>query len=311
MAHTRVVRSVLVVLALLPLLAACGGADVATAPPSSEHPQRKVPAYFPDAFGGDGQVPALVLRGEHDTALKPYTYCLANGCADGALGLGGPLADVGKADAVAFWFPEDDWTFGATFVQEGVDCARSFIGEVTSTGDGGHEIAPAGPAGRYRVDVFGQKDGRDAAYSFLWTTRHDAPLPDAVTGSAAVFANHDGALDSYGIELGVQNLARYPEHARARIVVTDAAGDSTTVEPHWHARCSDPGQLWFSSRYVDPGAVDATGWTLDDGPFVYDVTLTLDGEDYHAHTVWPDDEDADFAPHATLTWDDAPPVFAG
>ena len=61
--------------------------------------------------------------------------------------------------------------------------------------------------------------------TFRWTTSRDGALPGPATGSAAVLADHDGELDSYGVEVFVQDLADQPRQAAATVTVTQCAGD--------------------------------------------------------------------------------------
>ena len=132
-------------------------------------------------------------------------------------------------------------------------------------------------------------------------------FPEAATGSAAVLADHDGELDSYGVELYVQDLAEQPREASATVTVTSAQGRSVTLTPRWDDECYSEGSLSF--RASDDQGRRAT--ELGAGPFTYDVALTLDGTTYHGTGTWPDDETEDIAPHVRLTWAPPLPVYAG
>ena len=55
------------------------------------------------------------------------------------------------------------------------------------------------------MDVFARGNG-DVITTFRWTTPVSGAMPAEAGGSAAVLADHDGELDSYGVELSVTNL---------------------------------------------------------------------------------------------------------
>jgi hypothetical protein len=86
------------------------------------------------------------------------------------------------------------------------------------------------------VDVFGRGNG-DVITTFRWTTPVTGAMPAKASGSAAVLADHDGELDSYGVELSVTNLDVRPARAAAVITVTGASGETTAITPRWHRPC--------------------------------------------------------------------------
>jgi hypothetical protein len=248
----------------------------------------------------------LELDGER-VRLDPWSYCYRSACADGAARP--PFAEVGERDAVAFSFPGAGWRFTATFRDAAPPtCARSLAAPVRTTGAHTFEVAPAGPAGRWYVDLFGRgPDGGDVATTFRWTTTADGALPGAATGTAAVLASDDGALDSYGVELWLQDLATTPIDADARITVTAAGGGSVTLAPHRRRGCTGVGAVSFTG----PASLGRRATALGDGPFAYDVDLTLDGTTYHGTGTWPDDESPDEAPTVPLRWSPELPAYRG
>ena len=262
-----------------------------------------------EAVGGGGFEPGdvtpVVLQLEGGPVeLAPWTYCLGNGCADGA-----PPAEphhVGSPAEVRFTFARDDWTFDATFKEHGDECARMITLPVEKTGDQEFVIRPAGLAGDWDVDVFGRGNG-DVITTFRWTTPVDGEMPPPASGSAAVLAEHDGELDSYGVELGVTNLEVRPQRATAVITVTSAPGETSAITPRWQRSCYSEGDLWFTAPRSDGLAATRIGA----GPFTYTVDLTLDGTTYQGVGTWPTDETPDAAPHVPLTWTPELPSYDG
>ncbi len=254
--------------------------------------------------GGPGidDVPDFTFEtADGDVAVPPWTWCYGNGCADG-----GPSERprVLAGDSLVFSWPEDGWEFQATFREPGARCPRSLTVPVADLGDHRYRITPAGPAGRWHVDVFGNGSSGDAITTVEWTTTSEGPVQEPV-GTVSVLTEHDGELDSYGVELSVDHLAATPRTASARVVVTAASGRSVTLEPQRARGCQAAGSLWFSS----PDRVGRRALALGDGPFGYRVELTLDGRTYVGTGSWPDDEIADMAPATALTWEPALPAY--
>jgi hypothetical protein len=292
-------------------LAGCGD-EQATAsrnPGVTETPATTPTPGLPDVvdWDGDGWAPPITLDLDgRRVDLDPWTACYGKGCADGAPRA--PFVDVGERDGVPFSFPDSGWTFEATFRSgEYGDCPRAITVPVEKTSDRTFVVTPAGPAGRWYVDVFGRGPGADVVTTFTWTTRQDGALPGPASGSAAVLADHDGELDSYGVEFDVQDLAEQPKQASATVTVTSAEGRSVTLAPRWHDECFSEGSLSF--RASDEQGRRAT--ELGAGPLTYDVALTLDGTTYHGVGEWPTDETEDIAPHVPLTWTPALPAYRG
>jgi len=249
--------------------------------------------------------PVTLHLSADDVVLDPWSWCWESGCVDGWHG--GDLESVGSPSEVPFSFPEADWEFTATFNEHGVKrCPRRISVPVAAADDGTWLLRPAGPAGVWDVDLFGRGPGGDVITTFTWTTPADGGAP-APSGSAAVLADHDGELDSYGVEIGVDNLAGQPREASASVTVTGADGRSVTIDTRPQRECSSEGSLWFTAG--DEAGRAAT--EIGAGPFEYVVELTLDGTTYAGRGTWPDDETDDIAPHVPLTWTPALPAYTG
>jgi hypothetical protein len=266
-------------------------------------------APLPDVaeWDGEGYGPPITLDLDGERIdLDPWTTCYGNGCADGQPRP--PYVDVGQRDTVPFSFPDAGWTFEATFrTGDYTDCPRAITVPVRKTGDRTFEVTPAGPPRRWLVDVFGRGPGGDVITTFTWSTRVAGALPGPATGSAAVLADHDGELDSYGVEIFVQDLASQPRQASATVAVTSAGGESVTIAPRRERKCYSEGSLSFMAS--DDQGRQAT--QLGAGPFTYDVALTMDGRTYHGLGTWPADETEDIAPHVPLTWTPELPAYEG
>jgi hypothetical protein len=162
-------------------------------------------------------------------------------------------------------------------------------------GEGEFVLRPAGYADTYDVTLFARGNG-DLFTTFRWTTPTDGPLPK-LRARLAVLANHDGAVDSYGVELLLSNLAQTPRKAAARITVQASNGDGLTFEAkqaRW--RCPPEGTVYWDGP--DDKGLAAT--TLGDHPFTYKVELMLDGERYVASATWPHDEISGNEPSVSL-----------
>jgi hypothetical protein len=266
-------------------------------------------AHVPAVLGGgpsDGPPPVTLHLDSGDVELDAWTWCWDNGCADGAPG--DDLTDAGSPETVDFSFPRDDWSFTATFKEHRPgECGRQISVPVGRTDDGTWHLEPAGPAGTWDVDLSGNGDGGDVVTTFTWTTPVDGTLPGPATGSAAVLADHDGRLDSYGVEIIVSDLSAHPRSARASVVVTAADGRSVFIPTRRERGCWSEGSLMFTAS--DRAGRAAT--TLGAGPYTYTVDVTLDGTTYTGVGEWPTGETEDFAPHVPLTWTPALPAYTG
>ncbi len=246
--------------------------------------------------------PVTVRYGDKAVVLHPYTYCYGNGCADGMPPKDPP--DVGSPDEVEVDFPLDGWSFEATFTADDTACGRAQTVGIEKSDDGSATLAPVGRAGSYVVTLFGRGDG-DLVTTFRWTTPSDGSLPRP-RAQIAVLADNDGEVDSYGVELGVSNLATTPERVSATVTVTAANSRSLTFDAtHTTQTCLPEGSVAWGGP-DDDGLAAAR---LGPGPFTYRVVLMLDGARHVATARWPDDEIRGNEPSVGLRFTPALPAM--
>lgn len=227
--------------------------------------------------------PVTVRYFDRQIELAPWSYCYDRGCADGIPPTDPP--DVGGPEQVLVEFPLPGWSFTASFTPAGERCGRVQEVPLEETGDGEFLLRPAGYAGPYDVMLFGQGNG-DLAVTFRWNTPTDGPLP-VPEARLAVLADHDGEVDSYGVELSLTNLAQTPNEASATITVRARNGEEITFEAtRARSKCVPEGSVYWD----EPDRQGLAAAALGDSPFTYGVDLSLDGARYSATVTWPDDE---------------------
>jgi hypothetical protein len=248
----------------------------------------------------DAPPPVTVHFFDESVALRAWTYCYGNLCADGSPPAA--PADVGSPPQVLVEFPLPDWSFTASFQPAGEPCGRIQDAPVDSSGDGRFLLRPVGRAGTYDVTLFGRGNG-DLFTTFRWTTPSDGPLPEP-EARLAVLADHDDGVGSYGVELELANLARTPQQASARITVRSADGGEVTFD----ATRSEDGCFPEGTVYWDgPDAKGQEAAGLGEGPFSYRVEVVLDGSRHVAEAEWPADEIAGNEPSVALEFTPALP----
>ena len=241
-----------------------------------------------------------VRTGDTSFHLRPWTYCYLTACVDGMPPSDPP--DVGEARRVEIEFPLDGWTFEATFEPVGVKCPRRQTVPVEKTGEHTFALEPAGLADTYDVTLFGKGNG-DLFVTFRWTTPHDGPMP-VPEARLAVLADHDGAVDSYGVELWLSGLRAAPRSASAEVTVTAANGRSLSFEAVRAKGCFGEGVMYWDG----PDRAGLRAADLGPGPFTYDVVVMLDGVRYAARAAWPADEIQGNEPSVALEF--SPPLPA-
>jgi hypothetical protein len=268
---------------------------------------------------GKKAAPVVLRLPDRDITLRAWTTCWSGPpnlfrhssayCADGAPGLSGTLDDVGSPEAVEFWFGMPGWKFDVGFKQLGTDCPHTWTVPAVTTGRQTFRATPAGPPGRYQVTLEGRGKQGDVFMSFVWTTPSAGPA-NQPTGYLALITEHDGDLDSYGVELGISHLRDQPVRSSAVVTATAANGESRSVrvdraDDGSGRGCYDAGSLFFTRG--DEVGKQFLG--LGPAPFTYEVALTLDGTTYTGTATWPRDEKKDEAPNTALTFDPPLPAY--
>lgn len=304
-----------VLLSIAVLFAGCGGDDDVTAgtsPSTEAGPGSTAPATTtvpPEDRGGpddpSSAPPPVVVTGAGPAMeLEPWTYCYGALCADGAPPEDPP--DVGATDTVQVAFPLDDWTFEATFEAVGQECPRRITVPVVEGPDGSLAVEPAGRPGTYDVTLFGRGDGEgggDLFVTFRWTTSAEGVLPEPAA-RLAVLADHDGVVDSYGVELVLSDMAATPTAADATITVRSREGREHRFTATLQASCVSEGSVSWNGPIEDGEVASALGTA----PFTYEVEVVLDGVSHRAVAVWPGEQIAGNEPSVALTFD--PPLTA-
>lgn len=254
---------------------------------------------------GAGGPPSVAVRGGGDAVeLQPWTWCWTSGCADGAPPQ--DPVDLGRSEELVLSFPEGGWEFEAAFSPAGQPCGRVQNAPVEQVAEGEYRVVPAGPAGTYNVDLFGRGPQGDVVVTVQWTTVTDGPMP-IPAASLAVLADNDGTVDSYGVDLLLDDLAATPQQAKATIDVTSAEGRSLMVDAaQLQGDCQEDGWVLFNGT-IEQGRQAAA---LGTAPFTYDVDLVLDGQRYAATATWPDDVLEDSGSAVALVFDPPLPTLA-
>ena len=299
-------------------LAACGGERSTVSESPTVPPSRPVSGVTPVASStpisaepsvdGIPRPPGVVVsNGSTVLELAPWTYCIETTCADGFPP--DPLPSAGTGDELEVTFPLAGWTFDAAFQRAGEPCSRTQTIALQQTGPTSFRLGPAGPAGSYKVELFGRGEG-DLFVSFGWTTTVDGPMPEP-QAHLGVLADNDGRVDSYGVELVLSNLAASPSTATATITVTAANGRALTFDPQPSTPSpEDCATIEGLVTWYGPDQAGHEAARLGPAPFTYDVVVTLDGLAHRAHAVWPDDVIPGNEPSVALTFHPALPALA-
>lgn len=301
-------RRVAVVMAITVTATACGngtggGQGASNAPPTSAPSSTNTVVGDEEInTGAADRAPEVIVKaGDVELVLDPWTACWGNGCYDGF-----PpeiLPDIGDPKEIIVDFPASGWEFTATVQAVGEECARRQSEPLEQVGDTTHRLSPIGLADDYEVTLFGRGRGGDVFVSFRWRTPTDGILP-VPAATASILADHDGRIDSYGVELPIWNLANTPTEAAGQITVASAEGRTHTFAlSRQDFDCSE-GAIYLTA----PTEEGLTAAKLGSPPFTYQVAVELDGMSYLGTGVWPDDVDPECAPCVPLTF--TPPLPA-
>lgn len=296
----RLVRPVVVAVAFVAVVAACGSQ---ASPPDAAKKSPEVQSVKSRVWTDEKKPPPFTLHyGNKKLDIKPYGYCYGTTCADGIPRK--PLASVGSPQSVVIELGLKDWTIEANFRASGEPCGQSQSTTLKPDKDGLYHLTPLGHAGAYDVQLFGRGEGGDVAGSFRWKTPADGPLT-APSAIMALIADQGGKPESYGLELGLTNLAVSPKTASAKIKVTAANGRSLEFTPPVAGHsCAAGGNVSFALPAVKAKAAAAIGGF----PFVYDVTVSLDGTKYRATATYPSDQIEGNEPNVALRFSPALPA---
>lgn len=286
------------------------GPGVASGDPTPGADPTPIVVESPDTTLG---VPSItVIGGDVSAVLRPWTACWSSGCYDGTWPE--DPVDLGSPEDLVVELPAG-WRLWATFRAEAVEGCypRQVTVEGEPLGENRWRVTPLGAAGAWHVDLFGSGAGGDGVVTVAWTTPVDGEVPE-VAGTLVVLADHDGALDSYGVELGITGLADSVEHAEATVTVTGPDGRTAVVplDPPTNALCAfGTGGLYLTAdATAGQAAVTALGGTPQDS-FGYRVDLVLDGVTYVGTGTWPNDTAPDDTLSVPLTWEPELPRWDG
>lgn len=243
-------------------------------------------------YADSGFPSGLVARlPDGDVQLPADTSCWTEqeNCRRGLMLHSGAGPDLGRQDAIDFWFARPGWTFTATVRQTGEVCPRATTVEATAISDHWFRIQPADAAGDYDVDLEGVgPDSGMVSTRFRWTTTSDGPIEDP-SSSAYLFAEPggDGAPMAEVVfdDLPFQPTAEDLSRALNVRATAEDGGVSTAqvplVEPSLECGVrGSRGQFYYQSL-LPSGAVDPVP-----GPLDLEVSLAIRGTTYVARGRW-------------------------
>lgn len=245
--------------------------------------------------GTDSTVPSgrppdlVVVSGSEVLQLAPYGYCWSSGpeenrqvtCADGVPPE--PLPIIALADTgVSTEFPLP-WSLEAQLLPGGEYCNGGLRVVVDSDGGLGNDL---GPAGTYRVEVFGRGEEGDAAWAFELVSTQDRQLPLAYAQVLWYPSDRDLESDAM-LNVLIGNVAGPPTNSDASVLVTASNGASQQFD----LSATDIGSCWESVVGFDADpAFTADTLQLGSAPYELTVTAVIDGSTITSDPVhWPDD----------------------
>ena len=216
------------------LTAACGAGSQ---PASDSDPgDSTVVTTPPDSTGSSSSLEAMdqppdliVTAGDDGLVLSPFSYCWSSGgqgvCADGAAPDPLPSLTVDNGEDLTVEFPLD-WQLQATLLLGSDYCEGSLTLDIDA---GSSSVEALGPAGTYRVDVFGRGEQGDGAWAFEVTTTEDRPSPPLYIQVLWYPSGRDlDAEAPFSAYLG--NLTSKPNDVSAVATVTSSNGSSQDFE---------------------------------------------------------------------------------
>ncbi len=251
------------------------------------------------------RAPTFRVTGERTLTVTAFSWCGEDFCADGMPST--PLPSIGRAEKAHLVLPTgEDWAVGASLTPAGDRCGRTFPAEVHGAGNE-FVIEAAGPPGTYAVDAWAESARLSMSGAFRWITTVEGPLPNP-RAEASVITEHDGALDSYGAELTLHDLATTPERATAKVIVTAGNGESLTIPLRRRmSDCEAPGTVTFEASET----AGQQAAKLGPAPFEYLIDLRMDGTTYRGTSTWPGDLMPDYRPYTRVQFEPTLPPYRG
>lgn len=238
--------------------------------------------------------PIRLVVGDEELELFQGSYCWQSGSAGACVDSVGPtrqdLVDAGAQDSVEVVVDVPLDRISAELVPlDAGRCTAGYDTEPQPLGDGHYRIDPAGPAGRYRVSVWGHAPQGEVPGMFQWDMPA-GPVPEPEARLSLVWEPH-GELEGQGFVLSVLGLPPGPHEASAEVTARASDGESLTFDAGRPDRtCPRSGDLVFAERGTSLSDRVAD---LGDPPFAYAVDLVLDGETFHGTGTYPEPEDTD------------------
>lgn len=280
-------RRLVLILAVLVISAVTVGygATVAPTPPSD--------IWSPPP---PGTIPKVtVSHANRILNLDAWGYCWNGlGCMDGFPPSDIPFLDILNGP-VTVEFPMSGWEFDAGFVdisEDPVDtygCGDLYLpAEVEQVGEHSWRFLPRGPAGPYRVDLYGtDPEGGDVSVSFLATTTADYPWPPS---SARAMVEDGGRNATIRFIVFAWGLPATPQRASADIVLTGADGEHRISIDSAHTDECDVGAVDFRTSVRSAAMRNRLG----DPPYDIRYEIVLDGVRHVATTGWPPYSDGQY-----------------
>jgi hypothetical protein len=279
-----------IVAAMVLLVAACGGeAELGSSGEvSEERAETAAPSTtMSESERGLERPPDLrVTGGATDLVIAPHSYCwTVDGqgvCADGAPQEPLPTVTLEDTSQLNLGFGLD-WQLAVTLLAGGEWCNGAMVIDADPQGS---PLESLGPAGTYRVEVFGRGDGGDAAWAFELVTRTDRPFPSPFVQVLWFPSDRELEADAAFYAL-VGNIPVPPAEIAATATVTASNGESVELQ----LSVGDNRGCWSSSIGFE-GAPQFTAQVLELGPPPYAavVTVAIDGSTITGTPVrWPDD----------------------
>ena len=203
----------------------------------------------PEVYDQPPPLQLLTDRGQSVDAWQG-SYCWnapgSSRCVDTAGPDPATLPDVGAPETVDFYFPITGTEFSASLTPVEGECRRSYDGTVSDFGDGRYSLDPAGPPGRYLVELVGRTPQGGAPGAFIWTTPVAGELGEPRAEISIVWKPH-GKIEGQKFQMMIEDLAVPPRRRQQRSLSprgTARRPRSTQASPNWGA----PSREWSTSQ---------------------------------------------------------------